>query len=53
MKKERSQCCAIKQYTQTEKLEQIGRCGCTGRQKYCAKGSGEKKLKYKSLCVEI
>ena len=28
------------------------RCGNTGRQKYCAKGSG-KKLKYKSLCIGI
>jgi len=28
------------------------RCGNTRRQKYCAKGSG-KKLKYKSLCIEI
>jgi len=28
------------------------RCGNTGRQKCCAKGSG-KKLKYKSLCTEI
>ena len=28
------------------------RCGNTRRQKCCAKGSG-KKLKYKSLCIEI
>jgi hypothetical protein len=27
------QCCGIKQYTQTEKLQQIGKC--------CAKGSGK------------
>jgi hypothetical protein len=29
-----------------------GRCGNNCRQKCCAKGSG-KKLKYKSLCLEI
>jgi hypothetical protein len=28
------------------------RCGNARRQKYCAKDSG-KKLKYKSLCIEI
>jgi len=36
------------------KIENIhtDRCGKTRKQKYCAKGSG-KKLKYKSLCIEI
>jgi hypothetical protein len=32
---------------------QTDRCGNTRRQKCCAKKDAEKKLKYKSLCIEI
>jgi hypothetical protein len=63
MKREMSQCCGIKQYTQTAKLQQIDE---NQKEKTCTlidmaipadrnvvQKEAEKSLKYKSLCIEI
>jgi len=69
VKREMSQCCGIKQYTQTEKLQQIGHIIIKNKKKkektctlidvaipadrIVVRKEAEKKLKYKSLCIEI
>ena len=67
MKREMSQCCGIKLYTQTEKLQQIGHIIIKNtKEKTCTlidvaipadrnvvQQEAEKKLKYKNLCIEI
>jgi len=68
VKREISQCCGIKQYTQTEKLQQIGQIIIikNNKEKTCTlidvaipaercvvQKEAKNKLKYKSLCIEI
>ena len=67
VKRETSQCCGIKQCTETEKLQQTGHIIIKNKkEKTCTlidvaipadrnvvQKEAEKKLKYKSLCIEI
>ena len=67
MKREMSQCCGIKQYTQTEKLQQICHIIIKNKKektrtlidvaitadRNVVQKEAEKKLKYTSLCIEI